>query len=162
MNQTIDHHAFYLGLPKRRAAGGALIVDTADRAFIVEPTYKATWEIPGGSVEAGEDPRTACKRECQEELGLDIEIGRLLVLEHKVEAPPRGDSIMFVYDGGVLAEDFRIQLRVDELRSYRFVAVSDLDQYTTPSLANRLLHAKRARDAGCTVELVNGVIAGAR
>lgn len=62
---------------------------------MVEPRYKATWEIPGGMVEAGEDSRTTCQRECLQELGLAIELGRLLAFEHKTESAPQGDSIMF-------------------------------------------------------------------
>ncbi len=103
-----DRYAAYPNLPRRRAGAGALIINAAERILIVEPTYKSTWEFPGGVVEAGEDPRTTCRRECQEELGLDVAIGRLLILEHQIEAPPRGDSIMFVYDGGTLRDDVPI------------------------------------------------------
>ena len=33
------------------------------------------WELPGGKVEPGEDPRQALHREIQEELGLEIRLG---------------------------------------------------------------------------------------
>ncbi|MDQ3657985.1 MAG: NUDIX hydrolase [Chloroflexota bacterium] len=80
-----DRDAYCLSLPKRRTGPGALLTDRAGRILVVEPRYKATWEIPGGIVEAGEDPRTTCRRECMEELGLDIVPGRLLAIEHKTE-----------------------------------------------------------------------------
>lgn len=35
------------------------------------------WEFPGGKVEPGEDPRAAVVRECQEELGCEVEVGRI-------------------------------------------------------------------------------------
>jgi 8-oxo-dGTP pyrophosphatase MutT (NUDIX family) len=151
-----DRNAFFAALPKRRAGSGALFVDEARRALLVEPRYKTTWEIPGGIVETGEDPRTTCQRECAEELGIDLTPGRLLVIEHKTEPPPHGDSIMFIYDGGLLADISKLHLQASELRSCRFVDAGDLATYLSEGLARRLRQALRALADGTTVEIVNG------
>ncbi len=66
---------------------GALIRNVAGRVLAVEPTYKKTWELPGGSVEADESPRAACIREIEEELGLRMDVGRLLCLEWQGQSP---------------------------------------------------------------------------
>jgi ADP-ribose pyrophosphatase YjhB (NUDIX family) len=124
--------------------------------MMVEPTYKHTWEIPGGIVEQGEDPRTACHRECLEEIGLNLPPGRLLVLEHQIEPPPRGDSLMFIYDGGTLADPGAIRLQVDEIRSVRFVAADELERFTTARLARRIRQALNAHQQGGFIEMVNG------
>lgn len=44
---------------------------------------RGKWEIPGGSVEFGETFSQALKREIKEELGIEIEIGKLIqVCDH--------------------------------------------------------------------------------
>ena len=78
---TAEQSAHLARLPAKRMGSGALIRDPAGRVLLVEPTYKATWEIPGGNVERDEAPRAACARELREELGLEIVLGRLLVVE---------------------------------------------------------------------------------
>lgn len=42
------------------------------------PAYAGCWELPGGKVEPGEEPRGAVVREWGEELGLRVGAGRLL------------------------------------------------------------------------------------
>lgn len=152
-----EDNPFYLTQPKRRSGSGALILDQDGRVLLVEPTYKPTWEIPGGIVESGEDPRTACIRECLEEIGLEIDPGRLLVLEHQIEPLPRGDSIMFVYDGGVISEPALITLPRSEIRGFRFVDEVELDTLTTLRVARRIRQSIIARQRGLFIEMVDGV-----
>jgi 8-oxo-dGTP diphosphatase len=114
-------------LPRKVAGAGALITDARGLVLIVKPTYKAAWEVPGGTVERGESARHACARELAEELGLQLHIGHLLVVEHQTLIDDKGDSIMFVYDAGVLVDVTELSRLGDELEVARFVAADELD-----------------------------------
>ncbi len=148
--------AFFASLPRKYVGSGVLITDESGRVLLVEPTYKSSWEVPGGVTEAAESAPAAARRECQEEIGVAVDVGRLLVIEHQT-VPGRGDSLMFVYDGGVLPADVELALPIGELRSYRFLAPADLDAVAVPRLANRLRIALQARAQGRLIELDNGV-----
>jgi 8-oxo-dGTP pyrophosphatase MutT (NUDIX family) len=73
-NVPDDVH-FTAKLATKRMAADCLFTDQAGRLRVLEPTYKSTWEIPGGVVERDESPRLAAQREVREELGLSVEPG---------------------------------------------------------------------------------------
>jgi ADP-ribose pyrophosphatase YjhB (NUDIX family) len=130
------------------SAAGALFVDERDRVMLVEPTYKPMWDIPGGVIEPGETPSAACAREIDEELGLDIRVGRLLVVDW---APhPNGEKVLFVFDGGLLDPGTlaRIRLQAEELASYMFVEAGDVGDWLPPRLLRRITAAIAARADG--------------
>jgi 8-oxo-dGTP diphosphatase len=141
------------------AAAGALFFDDDGQILIVEPAYKSTWEIPGGAVEIGETPHAACLRELREELGIELEVGWLLVVDWASgnTEEPEG-RIRFVFDGGTL-NDARldaIDLPPDELESWACVPVEDLFVMLSGVLSRRVTAALEARAAGETWYLENG------
>jgi 8-oxo-dGTP diphosphatase len=54
-------------------SSGALRVLVAQRSYPVE--LAGRWELPGGKVEPGETEPAALRRECHEELGVELDIG---------------------------------------------------------------------------------------
>ena len=139
---------------------GVLVRDERSRVLLIEPTYKESWEIPGGVVEADESPRAACAREVEEELGLRRGVGRLLCMEWQGPEPDRSESLMFIYDGGVLSDWSAIRLSTDELASFRFVEPVDLDTLVVERLARRIRAALTALTLGTVAELEDGSPAG--
>ncbi len=143
MSQQKPKRATYDALPKKRMGAGCLIFDEQGRVLLVEPGYKPTWEIPGGVVELDESPKEACQREVQEELGLDIEIGRLLIVDYTCADDIKTESLMFVFDGGTFSKDdiAAIKLASAELLSYRFFEQQSLPDALSPTLRRRILAA---------------------
>jgi 8-oxo-dGTP diphosphatase len=156
---TLDATAWRNSRPRKRMGASVLIRDEEGRVLLVEPTYKATWELPGGSVEADESPRAACAREVAEELGLRRPVGRLVCLEWQGPEPERTESLMFIYDGGVLDDPTTIQLPAGELASFRFVESGELDDLLIERLARRTRAALRALTEDNVAELEHGVTA---
>ncbi|SBW24243.1 hypothetical protein FDG2_4079 [Candidatus Protofrankia californiensis] len=131
-----------------RIASGVLYFDGADRVMLVEPTYKALWDIPGGYVQPGERP-AATLREVIEEFGARLPVGALLVVDWAPH-PAEGNKLLFVFDGGQLSPRQIAAVRVDgtEIGEFAFRGREELDGLLIPRLARRVHAAIEARAAG--------------
>ncbi|MFF3906692.1 NUDIX domain-containing protein [Streptomyces sp. NPDC001848] len=144
-------------------ASGVLLFDERDRVLLVDPTYKAGWEFPGGVVEAGEAPARAGMREVEEETGIRLEeVPRLLVLDWEPPAPPGYGGLRLLFDGGRLdsSEVGRLLLPGPELRDWRFVTEEEAADMLPPVRYERLRWALRARERGRALYLEAGVPVG--
>jgi ADP-ribose pyrophosphatase YjhB (NUDIX family) len=128
--------------------GGCLFFNEEGDILLVRPTYKPGWEIPGGVVELDESPKQCCMREVQEELGLKRNIGDLLVVDYNRDTQEKTESLMFIFNGGLLtdSEIRSIQLRQEELSEFRFFSVTNLPTEMTPDLRDRVLVACQQAD----------------
>ncbi|HET9257162.1 MAG TPA: NUDIX hydrolase [Pseudonocardiaceae bacterium] len=138
--------------PAKVMAAGALFRDGAGRVLLVEPSYKPNWDLPGGLVEAGESPWAAATRELREELGWDRPLGRLLVIDHVRAYDFSPESVLFVFDGGVLAEADLAALEFPdgEILSASFHTIAQARPKVLPPLAYRLEAALDALGHGVT------------
>jgi RimJ/RimL family protein N-acetyltransferase/8-oxo-dGTP pyrophosphatase MutT (NUDIX family) len=127
-------------LPRKRAISQLLVRDPDDRVLLCQLTYKQDWDLPGGVVEVGESPQVAVAREVEEELGLTLAAGPLLLTDW---LPPWGgwdDALCLVFDGGVheprLLEDVVREVR--EIRSAEFCSVEQVRERTAEFTARRI------------------------
>ncbi|MGX1676215.1 NUDIX hydrolase [Streptomyces sp. NPDC055400] len=144
-------------------AAGVLLFDEEDRVLLVDPTYKAGWEFPGGVVEPGEAPARAGVREVAEETGIQLpELPGLLVVDWEAPAPPAYGGLRLLFDGGRLhgAEARRMILPGPELRGWRFVTEQEAAGLLPPVRYERLRWALRARERGAALYLEAGVPVG--
>ena len=153
-----SRRAFQATLPRKRVAAGALFTNAAGEILLVEPSYKPTWEIPGGATEHNESPLEGCRREIEEELGLQPEIGPLLTVDYNHNTENSTESLIFLFDGGILSAEQIAQIRLpaDELLSYRFFPPDRLPEALPPALRWRILQTVAQREQSGAVYLENG------
>ncbi|WP_329302465.1 NUDIX hydrolase [Streptomyces sp. NBC_00659] len=157
---TSDFAVYIAGLPRVLVGAAALLRDAEGRVLIVEPNYREGWTLPGGTVEsdAGESPRRGARRETAEEIGLDVELGRLLAVDW-VLGPERPPIVAYLYDGGVLGERElkAIRLQEEELLSWRLVPREEVPAHLSGASGRRVLAALDVLAEGSgTAELENG------
>ncbi len=127
-------------LPTHRVIGHVLFRDDSGRILLVEPTYKQDWELPGGVIEAGETPRLGAEREVLEETGLVIALAEPQVIDWMPPYLGWDDALEFVFDGGVLDDTQRAQLRPadGEIAALHWVLPTELDARVTALSARRI------------------------
>ncbi|MGI5192419.1 NUDIX hydrolase [Streptomyces sp. CA-288835] len=144
-------------------AAGVLLFDEQNRVLLVDPTYKAGWEFPGGVVERGEAPARAGIREVAEETGIQLDdVPSLLVVDWEPPAPPGYGGLRLLFDGGQLdsTEARRMLLPGPELRDWRFASEEEAATLLPPVRYERLRWALRARERGAALYLEAGVPVG--
>jgi 8-oxo-dGTP diphosphatase len=148
---------FTTGLPTKRVAADCLIFDTAGRFLVVEPTYKTTWDVPGGVAETDESPRLAAKREIAEELGLEVEPGALLAVDWISSVGAVTEVVAFLFDGGVVEPPVGgFTLQADEIRRTRFVKLADAKRLMAPAEFSRVEAGLVARERQSALYLESG------
>lgn len=154
-HEEIAQSEYFLNLPRKRMGSGLVFVDEENRILLVEPTYKKNWEVPGGMVELGETPRDAARREAHEELGIEVVVGRLLVMDW---VPPRrlpDDGLMLLYATEQI-DSSQIVLPPEELISWKWCDRDEVAERLTDFMARRLDAALSALANGSVAELENG------
>lgn len=144
--------------PRKRVSADVLIRDKADRVLLVDPRYKPDWDLPGGMAEANEAPSDAVQRELREELGLNVSIAGLLVVDWVSPHGPWDDLIAFVFDGGKLGDERAGALTISdhELSAFEFCTTRQAEQRLRPYVWRRLAAAFGALETGQVAYLHGG------
>ncbi len=144
--------------PRKRVGCDLLIRDSEGRILVVNPEYKPDWDLPGGMAEANESPLDAVGRELREELGLSRPVGPLLCVDWVAPHSVWDDSIMFIFDGGVLRDEELAALRPRdrELLGFRFCDPNEAEKLLRPYFWLRVQGALRALKTGRAAYLQNG------
>lgn len=119
----------------------AVIVDDHERVLLTKrsiPPFQAMWVMPGGKIELGEPIAVALQREVEEEVGLAVEVGRLIdVFEHVTPGEENCHYIILFYRCRPL--HFDLEHNPDEVLEATWVPRQDLQRYQMPEGTRTIL-----------------------
>ncbi len=142
-------------LPTKRVIAQGILRNDRGAVLLAELTYKLEWDLPGGVADRFESPAACLRRECREELGVDVSVGDLLTTAWL--PPYRGwdDAVVFLFDLGVQQADWitGLDLQEREIIALHWVSPADLEEHVAP-YAVRLIRAALA--ATCPAYLEDG------
>jgi len=106
--------------PKKMIVVKTIIKSDSGSILVAKPTYKKTWQLPGGGVDAGENPEDAVVREVNEELGLGIDKLALNIVGTIYKDDD--DLLILIYEySNTVDENMHFELPSDEIEAYEFV-----------------------------------------
>ena len=102
---------------------GALIVSKEGKILLVKShKWFDKYTLPGGHIEVGETMIEAVKREVKEEVGLNVQVGHMLLLQEAIFAPEFYKKRHFVFiDFACRSESDQVKLDQDELQEYLWI-----------------------------------------
>lgn len=111
-----------------RTIVGAAIISDSGRVLAASraepPEFRGKWEFPGGKVETGETESDALRRECLEEIGVDVHVG--IRMGEDITVGPN-KHILKIYEATIRDEGIPQPLEHLELRWLSADELYDVD-----------------------------------
>lgn len=147
-------------LPRKRLIAHVLLTDEAGRVCVVETTFKDDWELPGGIVDEGESPVAGALRELDEELGVTVDLGGILVADWLRPHLGWEDALELIFAAPVVGEDLKARMRPDpfEIAAIHWLLPADAAVRLAPFARGRLEAALAATRDGRTRYLEGGSV----
>jgi nucleoside triphosphatase len=133
---------------------GALIVNSEGKMLLAKShKWFDKYTLPGGHIEVGESMIDAVRREVKEEVGLDVEVIEMLVVQEAIFAPEFYKKKHFIFiDFYCKSKEQQVKLDQDEIQDYIWVYPGaaynlKLDSFTRKTL-DRYLERGRSSSSG--------------
>jgi mutator protein MutT len=105
---------------------GEVLILQRSKTDDVLPEY---WDIPGGTLEDGEDPAVGAIRETKEEAGIDIVNPKLFFHRSKVDIDKNKQFVVLIFWVKVINP--QVVLNTKDHQNYAWIKPSEIGQYKT-------------------------------
>ncbi len=113
-----------------KIAQKAIIIKENKVLLVRDPRMKQEiWEIPGGRMNIDEEPREAVAREIQEELGIDVTVGRVVYMEQFIQGNEGKRALVIVYACTMVDSEQPIHMSETEVCEIAWVLYDELPEY---------------------------------
>lgn len=107
----------------------ALIQNDEGKLLVCMNSYgNEPWDLPGGTINAGEHPHDALVREVKEELGIDITLGEPFAIDHFIKRGTGNQTVLIAMHATLTDPKSEIVLLDGEISEVRWVGKEDLDK----------------------------------
>ncbi len=93
-------------------------------------THPGMWEVPGGGLEFGENPRLSVIREVKEETGIDVEVDHLITVVNQVSEDNSKQVLRLVYYCNIIYPEQDVILSHEHM-AYKWIEPEDKELIDT-------------------------------
>jgi 8-oxo-dGTP diphosphatase len=140
--KTLRRWTMRLSHPRFVVTAGAIITDAGGRVLLLKHRFRpgSGWGMPGGFIEAGEQPEEALRRELREEISLEVEKLKLFT----VRAFKRSRHVEIVFTARAIGNPDQLGFEIQKAAWFSFDELPN-------ELPNDQAHLiRRALDDGAT------------
>jgi 8-oxo-dGTP diphosphatase len=124
----------------------ALIQNTEGKVLVCMNAFPGEpWDLPGGTLNAGEHPVDALKREVKEELGVDIDVHEPVAVDHFIKRGSGKQTVVVALRATLKDQIAHIAPSDGELTEVRWIAKEDLNSIELFSQYRDILNAYFAK-----------------
>ena len=124
MSESIEVHF------EGKIAQKAIICNENKVLLVRDPRMDSViWELPGGRMNIDEEPRDAVAREIQEELGIQISVGKVVYMEQFIQESERKRAFVIVYECHMKNQVESIKMSEIEVCEIAWVSYAELAKY---------------------------------
>ncbi len=116
------HEEHFVG----KVAQKAVILNSAQEVLLVrDPRSPDVWELPGGRLNANEEPSAGLVREIKEELGIDIIVTQPIQVEKFIQGNEGEYALMIAYYASIIDPESELKPDAKEVCEARFVPLEE-------------------------------------